>query len=1058
MRRLVLWSLGIAVVAIAIGLASIDRTRLRDELAAEITKATGYSLKMEGDLRFSVLPSIGLSVRDVRIESPLAGQEHPLARAGQVEIGLNLLGSLSERALVLQDVGLHDVEIWLSRDAAGRGNWLPAALPTASQKATPAPTSSSSYSPIQPTPRNLEIEDLTLHFSDAASGDSLRLSLAKASLQRDHKGAPVEFDLAGDLDSEAFHLSGTVSPTTPSAAPKAKLWHVALELKMRNGADQLTAQGVTGALPDLSAVDMKIDLKSAEPASLAHRFGMPGIEAWEDVLGTLRLRGQLLGRSADALSLQNAVLEMGRSELLDLKISGSVGDLLGASGLEFQVAVESPELAKALKPLGLEGAKLGKAHLVAKVRGSADAPAAEKIVLHIQPEDGIELRLEGDLDYANDEIGGEVALHVEAKDLRSLSEAVLALQLPDEAEYRSFLAAVEKRPIFEHLLTLDSLQIAARLKPSGKRWSLTQLDAKVGPVGGDGVEISGKAGSIWPQTRELAIRIEGHLATPGKLPGMSERPVAAIEELDIKGLLSLGTDTPTTLQELDVRIRTESRTKAAMRGSIVLGEGQTDRTGSLEINIQAENLAELGKSWGGSLPEWGPFSAQAQLNGTLEDLDLDQLDIGLGKSRITGHGAYSRKNATPHLDLDLAMKTLDLRDPPWNPLKTDSPGHAAKAAPPDDASPSMPSMPTLRPADLKWLSATTGELYFHADRVLIREDWTGQDLSAGIRWGDGVLEGPSLDLSWPEGHLALRGELDAKPAMPKWSVGLAGRGLELGVLAGWVGYPHLATGHFETTAKLTTRGSAIEDLTKNLNGGFLLDVGKGTLAARYADAVALSLHISAETGDVPMNCFIAALAVEDGLVRTDALLWDTPDKQIRGMGMINLQERTVDLVLRPHLKQTIATAITAAIRVKGPLHDPTLRPEPLQTATDLTRGLIGRALHVVKEVSPEFTDAVKKVSPQLTDAVKKLGVTTNKALSATGVDVPLVIDLLQDSASCESVAKKPAVEALRTFEPADHFPRPEYAAHLPPSAPPSPKPGSGDAVAGKTTERGRSAN
>ena len=238
----------------------------------------------------------------------------------------------------------------------------------------------------------------------------------------------------------------------------------------------------------------------------------------------------------------------------------------------------------------------------------------------------------------------------------------------------------------------------------------------------------------------------------------------------------------------------------------------------------------------------------------------------------------------------------------------------------------------------------------------------------------------------------------------------------------------------------------------------LLDVGKGTLAARYADAVALSLHISAETGDVPMNCFIAALAVEDGLVRTDALLWDTPDKQIRGMGMINLQERTVDLVLRPHLKQTIATAITAAIRVKGPLHDPTLRPEPLQTATDLTRGLIGRALHVVKEVSPEFTDAVKKVSPQLTDAVKKLGVTTNKALSATGVDVPLVIDLLQDSASCESVAKKPAVEALRTFEPADHFPRPEYAAHLPPSAPPSPKTGSGDAVAGKTTERGRSAN
>ena len=121
------------------------------------------------------------------------------------------------------------------------------------------------------------------------------------------------------------------------------------------------------------------------------------------------------------------------------------------------------------------------------------------------------------------------------------------------------------------------------------------------------------------------------------------------------------------------------------------------------------------------------------------------------------------------------------------------------------------------------------------------------------------------------------------------------------------------------------------------------------------------------------------------------------------MGVIDLPERKLDLLLRPHLKQTIATAITAAVRIKGPFDDLHIRPEPLKTATDLTRGLVGRALGVVKKVSPELSGVVVKIRSA-----------TDKALNSTGVDVPVVMDLLGDPVTCESTSAGAGLEALRS--------------------------------------------
>ena len=136
-------------------------------------------------------------------------------------------------------------------------------------------------------------------------------------------------------------------------------------------------------------------------------------------------------------------------------------------------------------------------------------------------------------------------------------------------------------------------------------------------------------------------------------------------------------------------------------------------------------------------------------------------------------------------------------------------------------------------------------------------------------------------------------------------------------------------------------------------------------------------------------------------------LWDTPVKLVRGLGVLNLNTDHLDLLLRPHLKRTIARSVTAAIRIEGPLEDLTIRPEPLQTVTDLARGLIGRTLRVVD-----------RVTPQLGQAVIGLGSRTGSMMASTGLNIPSVMDFLSSPETCESVLASKEVKQMEAFQPA----------------------------------------
>jgi uncharacterized protein involved in outer membrane biogenesis len=1007
MRRIVSCLVGlvglvvVGAVVLVLWLPTTDTSALRDRLAAELSTASGYTITAQGKLNFEVLPHPGVSVEDIRVENSLLPGKNPLAQATRIEVDIALLQSLQQGEIVLGTVRLSGADVWFHRNEKGQINWTPA------KTAPEAPRDTSGGFPLQLTPQDLVVQQFELHIKDDITHRSATLSSLRAKVERVEKGQPVHFDIQGDLDQDHLHLSGTVTPQVGKVTDPDPRWKTDLRLVIGDDAATLAVQGITGPLPKLTPVDLTVSLSSPEPSPLTHRLLGPEAGTWAKIVGPIDLKCSLHREKGGDLSLQNGVLELGRSGQFKATISGAIHRLLEGDGTELALELKSPDLSDSLKPLALGLANLGEARLTADLRGSVSALTAQGLALRIKPQDGLEARIHGDLNLAGGMLSGALDLSIEATDLDSFTEFVVGISPPETQELAAIFDAHRQRPLVGYLLKLHPVEFSARLVPSGKRWSVEGLKAKTGPSGNNWLELSGKLDTVWPHRDGVELKLSSQLEDPGKLPGLEKRPVAQISSFKGSAVFSQSAHLPAQIRDISLELSTHDDVNLGLSGNVLIGETSTNESGQMDFRLRAGSLSALGRLWGGKLPDLGPLTGTGQLNGTLKNLKLEDLALNMGAIKVRGGGDFADKTPTTEISLDLVVEGVDLSSlhfemPNPGPEKR---GSTTPENPKADTAHALQD--ALRPEHLQWLSTTRGLLKIRAPRVRVDDAWTIAPLIAQVRWADGVLKGPDITAQWPDGHLAVETTLDARQPGPTAYLQLAAKGLRLGTLAQWFNQPKLVTGHLESALDLSTRGESLDEWVENLNGRALVDVTQGALADRYADAVALSLKGRPHTGFVPMTCFIGAIAIDKGIVSTDALLWDAPTKQVRGMGVVNIPEKTLDLLLRPHLKDTIVTAVTVAVRIKGPLGNPDIRPEPLQTATDLARGLIGRTL-----------GAVMKVSPQFSDAMLRLQSTTEKALSSTGIDVPIVANLLQEPVTCKSVSNRPKVEALRDFQPA----------------------------------------
>ncbi len=278
MKKLGYGAIGLVVLAIAAVLVVpglVDWNDFKPEIAAEVKKATGRDIALEGDLAFAVLPYPHLSVEGVRLSNIPGAASRDMVSLRELKVSVKL-APLVKGAIEVASVELIGPVIELERLADGRVNWTfdpPAAADS------PGPSA----------PRRDAREDAPRSASAAAdhgsafSLDRFRVIDGKL-IYRDAKAGTVEridgIELGGSAGSETgpFAIDGRLAVRglplriDLSTGKFAENGTVPVNLRVRPGNAEATLVA-KGTVTDIET-DPKISLAlSAEGGNLAALIG-----------------------------------------------------------------------------------------------------------------------------------------------------------------------------------------------------------------------------------------------------------------------------------------------------------------------------------------------------------------------------------------------------------------------------------------------------------------------------------------------------------------------------------------------------------------------------------------------------------------------------------------------------------------------------------------------------------------------------------------------------------------------------------------------------------------
>jgi len=112
----------ILVVATIVLPMVIDPNNYKDEIAAAVKEETGRDLNIGGEIEWSVFPSIGLKLSEVKLGNREGFGEQPMLDIGEAGISVKFM-PLFQHRLEIGDVSMNNVSISLGRKADGRNNW-----------------------------------------------------------------------------------------------------------------------------------------------------------------------------------------------------------------------------------------------------------------------------------------------------------------------------------------------------------------------------------------------------------------------------------------------------------------------------------------------------------------------------------------------------------------------------------------------------------------------------------------------------------------------------------------------------------------------------------------------------------------------------------------------------------------------------------------------------------------------------------------------------------------------------------------------------------------------
>jgi uncharacterized protein involved in outer membrane biogenesis len=134
-------------------------------------------------------------------------------------------------------------------------------------------------------------------------------------------------------------------------------------------------------------------------------------------------------------------------------------------------------------------------------------------------------------------------------------------------------------------------------------------------------------------------------------------------------------------------------------------------------------------------------------------------------------------------------------------------------------------------------------------------------------------------------------------------------------------------GRFGGTVRLDSMGDSLRQLAERLRGDIGLALERGgidriVVAAAGLDLLPLAVDWFKKNKSLPLNCLVAHLPIDQGVIHADSFVLDTAAADILVRGEVDLGRETIDLTLHDYPKVIEVGSLRTPVTVHGPLRHP----------------------------------------------------------------------------------------------------------------------------------------
>ncbi|MEX2199915.1 MAG: AsmA family protein, partial [Dongiaceae bacterium] len=303
MLRKILFIVGgivvLLVVAVLVGPSFVDWNQYKPQIAAEVEKATGRTLSIDGDLSLSILPAPTLTAEGVRFANIEGGTAADMMTLEALDVRVAFMPLLSGDVQVTS-VTLVSPTILLEKLADGSANWeiQPAGDPDAASDAgetdAASDTGAAGSGGMQIGIDKVTIENGTLIYIDHAAGSEQRVESLNAEIAAPTLQGP--FSLEGEAIAAGFPLGFDIST---GRIVEAEPIDLSLALTLDDDAASLRFGG-TVATGEQIAVDGTLAGEASDLGAVMAALGGASTPALEGK--AFELSGTVVSTQSDAES------------------------------------------------------------------------------------------------------------------------------------------------------------------------------------------------------------------------------------------------------------------------------------------------------------------------------------------------------------------------------------------------------------------------------------------------------------------------------------------------------------------------------------------------------------------------------------------------------------------------------------------------------------------------------------------------------------------------------------------------------------------------------------